>query len=106
MSKQPLPPHPGDLIKIIRQLRASGKLSFSVHAFDERMGERSIEIDDVHEVLRLGDVEGKIKPGENPGEWRCLVRGRLEWASRDAGVVTVVVRTDRLIIVTTEWMDR
>lgn len=103
---QPKPPHPGDLIKIIRDLAAASKLAFSAHAFDERMGARDIEYGDVTNVLRLGDIEGAIVPGKRDGEWRCLVRGRLEWAGRDAGIATVVVRKDRLIIVTTEWMDR
>lgn len=103
---EPKPPHPGDLIKLIRELSAAGKLSFSTHAFDERMGERGIEQGDVLNILRLGDIEGKVVPGKRKGEWKCLVRGRLMWASRDAGVATVVVRKDRLIIVTTEWMDR
>lgn len=104
--KQPKPPHPGDLIKTIRDLAALGKISFSVHAFDERMGERGIEQGDVLNILRLGDIENAIVPGKRDGEWRCLVRGRLAWAGRDAGIATVVVRKDRLIIVTTEWMDR
>ncbi len=105
-SKPPRPPNPGDLIRTIRKLAAEQRYAFSVHALDERMGERSIEISDVLEILRLGDIEGAITPGKNPCEWKCLVRGRPKWASRDAGVATVVVRADRLIIVTTEWMDR
>lgn len=102
----PKPPHPGDLIKIIRDLAERGKLAFTKHALDDRMDDRGIEVGDVLDILRLGDIEGAIKTGAKPGEWRCLVRGRLEWAGRDAGIATVVVRKDRLIIVTTEWMDQ
>jgi hypothetical protein len=83
---QPKPPHPGDLIKIIRNLSTAGKLAFSTHAFDERMGERGIEQGDVLNSLRLGDIEGAIVAGKRDGEWPCLVRGRLEWAGRDAGI--------------------
>jgi hypothetical protein len=31
--------------------------------------------------------------------------GKLPWTSREAGVVTVVVRESRLMFVTVEWMD-
>ena len=105
-ASQPPQPHPGDLIKVIRALAANGKVSFSRHALDERMDQRGIEISDVLEIFRLGDIEGDIKPGAKQGEWSCLVRGRPEWASRDAGVATVVVSTNRLIVKTTQWMDR
>jgi hypothetical protein len=104
--KQPKPPHPGDLIKTIRSLASDDKMTFTEHALNERMPERGIELADVLSILRLGDIEGDIEPGKKPGEWKCLVRGRLEWASRDAGVATVVVKKDRLIIITTEWMDK
>jgi hypothetical protein len=56
-------------------------------------------------VLRRGDILGEITPGNRAGEWRCLVVGPLEWSSREAGVATVVVRRDRLIVITVEWMD-
>ena len=100
------PPHPGDLIKVIRALAAAGKISFTDHALNDRMPARGIDIDDVLSIFRLGDIDGPITIGNQPGEWRCLVRGRLEWALRDGGVATVVVRRDRIIVVTTEWMDR
>lgn len=106
MAKRETSPHPGDLIKVIRELARSGRTAWSDHAFDERRGERSIDIADVLTVFRLGDIEGPILPGRKPGEWRCLVRGPLPWTPREAGVVTVVVRGARLIVVTVEWMDR
>jgi hypothetical protein len=100
------PPHPGNLIKVIRDLAAQGKVDLTSHAADERMDERGISFDDVLEIFRLGDIEGTIEPGKRTDEWKCLVRGRLNWSGRDAGVATVVVRKDRLIVVTTEWMDK
>ena len=105
MTKRAQPPHAGDLIRLIRQLAAADKISWSDHAFDERSHERGIELHDVIEVLRLGDIEGEIVPGKKAGEWRCLVVGKLRWTSREAGIATVVVRKDRLIVVTVEWMD-
>ena len=101
----PKPPHPGALIKVIRALASQGKISFTEHALEDRMPGRGIDLDDVLAIFRLGDIEGRIDPGRQPGEWRCLVVGRLPWTSREAGVATVVVRHDRLIVVTTEWMD-
>ena len=102
---RPKPPHPGDLIKTIRLLAAQGKLTYTAHAAEERMQERGIGFDDVLEVLGRGDISGNIMPGKKPGEWKCLVVAPLEWTPREAGVATVVVRKDRLIIITVEWMD-
>jgi hypothetical protein len=108
MTKQPAPPkppHASQLIKRIRQLAKDGKIAWSYHAFDERMGERNLEITDALEILRLGDIDGDIEPGKNPGEWRCVVIGSLRWTSREAGVVTVVIRDTRILVATVEWMD-
>ncbi len=84
----PKPPRAAELIKLIRQLAADGKISFTEHAIEERARDRDIEIVDVLEVIRLGDIEGTIEPGKNPEEWKCLVVGKLHWTPREAGVVT------------------
>jgi hypothetical protein len=105
MPAAPKPPHPGDLIKTIRSLVGQGKVAFTAHAFELRMKERGFEIDDVYEVLARGDIPGAIEPGRELGEWKCLVVGRLHWTSRETGVATVVVRKERLVIITVEWMD-
>jgi len=101
----PKPPHAGKLIAIIRRLAKESKIAWTDHAFDERMNERNFDISDVLEIFRLGDIDGKIEQGANVGEWRCVVVGNLKWTTREAGVVTVVVRDERLIVVTVEWMD-
>jgi hypothetical protein len=101
---RPKPPHPGDLIKTIRSLVGQGKLRFTGHA-GARMDERGIRPGDVQRVLRQGDIDGDITSGRNATEWRCLVVGRLDWTPREAGVATIIVRKDYLIIVTVEWMD-
>jgi hypothetical protein len=67
--------------------------------------ERGIGVDDVLQVLGRGDILGKITPGKKSGEWKCLVVGSLEWTPREAGVATVVVRKDRVVVITVEWMD-
>jgi hypothetical protein len=91
------PLHPGELAR-------EGKYAFRFHAL-ERMEERDIDADDVLHIFALGDISGTIESGKRPEEWQCLVVGNLPWTSREAGVVTVVVRNERLIIVTTEWID-
>ena len=55
--------------------------------------------------MALGEIDGPVVAGKRDGEWRCRVVGRLPWTSRDAGVVTVVVKEKELIFVTTKWID-
>jgi hypothetical protein len=69
------------------------------------MGERDIDADEPSRWLTIGDIEGETKPGRNPGEWRCRVVGPLPWTSRECGVVTVVIREAKLLIVTVKWID-
>jgi hypothetical protein len=66
------PPHPGDLIKVIRLLAADGAVSFTRHAFN-RSDERGIDMLDALAVLRNGMIKGDIVAGNNPGEWKCKV---------------------------------
>jgi hypothetical protein len=75
LPKDPKPPHPGDLMKVIRKLALEGKYSFSSHALDERMEERGFDADDVLRIIANGDIDGAIKPGK------------------------------RMIFVTTQWID-
>jgi hypothetical protein len=103
--KPPKPPHPGDLIKLMRKLADQGKISFTSHALDERMDERGFDFEDVLKIIAQGEIDGPIEIGRKEGEWRCRVIGTLPWTSREAGVIAVVVREERLIIVTTKWID-
>jgi hypothetical protein len=104
MAPRGKPPHPGDLIQVIRKLARAHAYRFSDHAFD-REDSRGIDAEDARKVLTIGDIQGEIVPGKNEGEWRCCVVGPLPWTSREAGVVTVVIREAKLLIVTVEWMD-
>lgn len=99
------PPRPWELLRIIRRLAEAGCITYSVHAEQERMPERGIDFFDVEGVLRNGEIDGEITPGRRAGEWKCLVVGRAELDARDMGVATVVVRKQRLIIKTVEWID-
>lgn len=104
-SHSPKPPHPGNLIKLIRKLVARGDYSFTNHVIDERMIERGFDFEDIIKLIELGDIDGKIVAGRTEGEWRCRVIGKLDWHPREAGVVTVVIREKRLLFVTVKWMD-
>jgi hypothetical protein len=104
MPTEKRPPHPGELIAIIRRLAARGAYKFSAHAFDERMIERGFDLEDVLKIIEQGDIVGRIVPGKRDREWRCRVVGKLPWTSREAGVVTVVIQQQRLLFVTVKWM--
>ncbi len=93
-------------MKIIRRLAGEGKVGYSFHAFHERSEERDIDLQDALAVLREGMIKDDIVPGNNPGEWKCKVVDTPEGSSRAIGVVVVVIRQQRLLIVTVEWEDK
>lgn len=101
----PFQPKARDLIGQIRLLAsASRNVAFSDHAYD-RMDERGITTLDAVRALRIGVIEGQIRAGKRPGEWICKVVDR-QPRSRALGVVTVLIRDQRLRVVTVEWEDR
>jgi len=81
----------------------SRNVSWSIHA-EERMEEREITLLDALRVLRTGDIVGDIEPGKSVGEWKCKVVARKK-GSRAVGVVSVVLRSGRLMVKTVEWED-
>ena len=97
-------PKPDRLQATIRKL-ASEKDSpaFSRHAWD-RMDERGITNLDAIRVLRTGVIKGDIEAGKNVGEWKCKMVAAKK-GGRDIGVVTVVIREERLFVKTVEWED-
>jgi hypothetical protein len=89
----------------IRRLAVQGAYSWGPHVFD-RKGQRDIDISDALDVLRLGEIDGPIKPGKNPGEWKCKVTAKLlDKSNRMLGVAVVVIRNQRLFFTTVEWED-
>lgn len=88
----------------IRKLANDGLYSWDKHV-RERFGRRDIDIQDAVEVLRLGEIEGPIEPGINPGEWKCKVTAKPDKSSRQLGVVVVVIRNEHLFLATVEWED-
>jgi hypothetical protein len=91
-------------MSLIRELAANGAYEWNKHV-RERFGQRDIDIHDAAEVLRLGEIEGTIEPGINPGEWKCKVTAKPDKSSRRLGVAVVVLPNDRLFLVTVEWED-
>lgn len=67
------------------------------------MLDRGITTTDVLRVLRTGYVDGDPTETER-GDWKCKITKNVR-GSRDVGVVTVIWRAARLILVTAEWED-
>jgi hypothetical protein len=88
----------------IRKLAADGAYGYGTHVF-QRRGQRSIDINDALDALRLGEIDGPIKPGINAGEWKCKVTAKLEGADRELGVAVVVIKDNKLFLLTVEWED-
>lgn len=88
----------------IRRLEAAGSLRWDEHVL-RRKRERAIDILDVREVLRFGEIEGPIRAGVRRGEWVCKVTAKPGTSSRKVGVVVAVVRDKELFLITVEWED-
>ena len=70
------------------------------------MEERDIDRLSVNRVLQRGSIEGGITQGQNAGEWKCKVVGRISGDSREIGVIVIVATpSDRLFVKTVEWED-
>jgi len=85
-----------------RQAADSSNVILGDHA-RERMQERDISDIEVYRVLREGEIEGEPEKTEQ-GEWKVKVCKRLK-GNRDAGVVTIILRDERLFVMTVEWED-
>ena len=93
-----------DLRNIISKLASdSANVAWTSHA-QKRMVERDICDLDALRVLRIGEIEGDIVAGNNPGEWKCKVVSPVR-GGRDIGVVSVVAHRQRIIVKTVEWED-
>jgi len=99
------PPRPDALLAIIRKLAEEGRFGFLDHA-DERLLKRGFDIFDVLEALKKGYIVGPIDAGKKEGEWKTKVVDEVEGTSRQVGVVTIVVKNERVLIKTVEWEDR
>jgi hypothetical protein len=79
------------------------QVAFSDHALD-RMDERDISDREVFDVLRSGLIEGAPWIEPKSGDDACKVVLRLK-RSRAIGVVTIVLKVDKLVVKTVEWED-
>lgn len=80
----------------------SDNIAWSFHAL-QRMSEREIFDADVLRILRGGSIENEPEEARQ-GEWKCKMVRRLR-GSREAGVVVIILRADRLLVKTVEWED-
>ena len=98
-------PRPEPLLATIRRLSKERKIGFLDHA-EERLAERGFDTFDVFETLENGYIDGPIEAGKREGEWKVKIVDVPEGRSRKMGVVTIVVKDQRLLIKTVEWEDR
>lgn len=103
-SNLPTPPHAGMLMTAVRKLAASGSITYTIHA-EQRLSQRDIDRQDVLDVIRVGDISGRVTPGQNAGEWQCLVVGPPPHSSREIGIAIAVTPTTIIVIKTVEWID-
>lgn len=98
------PPKEHQILAVIRSLIQDTAVVLLDHAA-ERMVLRDIDMVDVMRVLRTGEIVGPVEPGINSDEWKCKVTASPRYPddNREVGVVTIVVRTSRLLIKTVEW---
>jgi hypothetical protein len=87
----------------IKTIAADSKnIDWSRHAI-ERMEERDIIDAEVLRILRRGSIKGEPERARL-AEWKCKMVLRMT-GGRDAGVVTIIMKNDRLFVVTVEWED-
>jgi len=88
----------------VRELAANSKnLVWTDHIY-EQMDARSIDADDVLQILRSGYVDEPPTPGNKEDDWKVEIGLRLK-SGRVGVVVTVIEKQNRLILVTTFWRD-
>lgn len=98
-------PRPSALLATIRKLAKERRVGFLEHS-EMRMAERGFDVFDIYDALGHGQIDGPIEAGKKEGEWKVKVAHVPEGASRRMGVVTIVVKEQRLLIKTVEWEDR
>lgn len=103
------PPRAETILATIRKLVQQHKFFFMDHGefrFEKRFQEMGFDMFDLLQILESGVVCGEIEAGKKAGEWKVKLIGVPEGTSRKMGVVTIVVRDERLLIKTAEWEDR
>ena len=89
--------------RLIKQISAdSDKILYTNHA-QERMEQRDISLQDVERVLQNGFCVEMPKKNEK-GEWKCKIVRHYK-GNRDIGVISIILKANKLLIVTVEWED-
>ena len=103
-NRWPERPRPDLLLRCICNLaRDSANVILSNHAM-ERMTERDILDIEVLKILRSGTLAGEPEQTSR-GEWKLKLAMKLR-GNREAGVVIIILRGDRMLLVkTVEWED-
>lgn len=105
----PFKPRPHEIEKLIRELAKDSSnvkwrsKSCDMHA-EAQMDWRDITDRMMFEVLRTGHLKGEVEAGKYPGEWKAKMVKQMK-GNRDVGVVTIVIKSQRLFIKTVEWED-
>jgi hypothetical protein len=102
-------PNPAKLERRIREIAEDSSnvrwrsSNYETHS-ESRMDWRDITDKMMFEVLRTGFLTGEIEAGKHAGEWKAKMCKRMK-GQREVGVVTIVLRNERLFIKTVEWED-
>lgn len=102
----PVPaPRPEELVKAIRRMVKEGKYSFAMSDDDEKIAGGALNVVEGLSVLKFGEIDGPIVAGESAGEWKCQLITSLELRSSYVAAETVVVRQERVIVLSAKWID-
>jgi hypothetical protein len=63
------------LMTAVRKLAASGSITYTTHA-EQRLSQRDIDRQDVLDVISIGDISGRVTPGQNAGGGNVWSSGR------------------------------
>lgn len=102
-------PRPSELEALIRNLAADSRnvrwraVSYETHT-ESRLELREITDRMMFDVLRTGHIKGEIEAGRYSGEWKVKMCKPMK-GQREVGVVTIVMKQQKLFIKTVEWED-
>ena len=96
--------HADDAERVVREwAQDDERIIFGPHAF-ERMAERGFVRADAVRILRTGQAR-QPELDEETGDWKVIIALPFE-GTREAGVVTALLRAEKsLFVITVEWMD-
>ncbi len=95
---------PKDVEERIRAIAADTANIYWTNHARERMRKRDIPIQIATRIIREGYVDGKIEPGQSPGEYKTKLVRNVK-GNREAGVVVLVLQNTKLLVKTVEWED-